>query len=123
MLLLAEAGIITPIVSKPILDELSTVLGYEKLQAKIRHLQTTPYELMQLVHRLAVSRPIVEVDVHGLRDPKDLMILATAASGDIEVIVTGDLDLLVLGEFAGIPILSPQVFLKQYFPMRPDLIP
>lgn len=74
---------------------------------------------MQLVHRLAVSRPTVEVDVPELRDHKDLMVLATAASGDIDVIVTGDRDLLVLEEFSGIPILSPQDFLQRYFPNQP----
>lgn len=32
-----------------------------------------------------------------------------------QVIITGDLDLLVLVEFNHIPILNPQTFLEQYF--------
>lgn len=44
------------------------------------------------------------------RDPKDDNILASALSGDVECIITGDKDLLVLKEFRGIPILKPVEF-------------
>jgi hypothetical protein len=45
-----------------------------------------------------------------------MMILATALSANAEAIITGDRDLLILTEFAGIPILTPQNFLELYFP-------
>jgi predicted nucleic acid-binding protein len=44
------------------------------------------------------------------RDPDDDNVLAAANAGRCEAIVTGDKDLLVLGEFAGIPILTPRQF-------------
>ena len=44
------------------------------------------------------SVPITSVDVSQLRDPKDAMIVAIALS-----VITGDRDLLLLGDFAGIP--------------------
>jgi uncharacterized protein len=44
------------------------------------------------------------------RDPQDLPILGAALAAHADVLVTGDKDLLVLGTFAGIPILSPREF-------------
>lgn len=46
------------------------------------------------------------------RDEKDDPILASAADGHADYIVTGDLDLLTLGAFEGIPIVTPEQFLK-----------
>jgi uncharacterized protein len=50
------------------------------------------------------------VTVPELRDPADLKILATAVSAQADVIVTGDQDLLVLGSFPGVAILTPVEF-------------
>lgn len=46
------------------------------------------------------------------RDPDDDVFLHLAVVSRATAIVTGDRDLLVLGEFAGIPILSPTRFLR-----------
>jgi hypothetical protein len=46
------------------------------------------------------------------RDADDDKFLHLAAAADAVALVTGDRDLLVLGEFAGIPILSPSRFLR-----------
>ncbi|MEH2388632.1 MAG: putative toxin-antitoxin system toxin component, PIN family [Nostoc sp.] len=59
--------------------------------------------------------PTISVDAPQLRDPKDTVVLAAAVAANAEAIVTGDLDLLVLIEFNGIPILTPQDFLSRYF--------
>jgi uncharacterized protein len=48
-------------------------------------------------------------------DPKDAIVLAAALAGTAEVIVTGDQDLLVLGWFEGVEILTPADFLGRYF--------
>jgi len=53
--------------------------------------------------------------VHGIcRDPNDNMILESAVMGKAEVIVTGDKDLLALGEYEGIRILTPRAFLEEF---------
>lgn len=44
------------------------------------------------------------------RDPDDDWILATAVAADADCLVTGDSDLLDLGEYANIPIRSPASF-------------
>ncbi|MEH1800962.1 MAG: putative toxin-antitoxin system toxin component, PIN family [Nostoc sp.] len=50
---------------------------------------------------IALSAPLF---TPHLRDPDDTVILETAITANAEVIVTGDLDLLVLTEFNAIPI-------------------
>ena len=45
------------------------------------------------------------------RDPKDDKFLAAALAGQADYIISGDADLLVLGRFQGIPILTPAEFL------------
>ena len=43
-------------------------------------------------------------------DPDDLMVLGLISPGDAQAIVTGDKDLLVLGQFKGAPIMTPRAF-------------
>jgi predicted nucleic acid-binding protein len=47
------------------------------------------------------------------RDPDDDHVLAAALAARAEVIVTGDADLLVLGAYQGIQILSVRAFLAE----------
>jgi uncharacterized protein len=56
-------------------------------------------ELVTITERIAVCR-----------DPTDDKFLELAVSGRADLIVTGDLDLLVLDPFRGIPIITPMVF-------------
>ncbi|MBF2056412.1 MAG: putative toxin-antitoxin system toxin component, PIN family [Cyanobacterium sp. T60_A2020_053] len=56
------------------------------------------------------------LEVEELRDSKDTIILSAGVSAPAQVIITGDLDLLVLVNFNHISILNPQDFLTKYFP-------
>ncbi len=47
----------------------------------------------------------------AVRDPGDLMVLAAAVEGRADHVVTGDADLLTLGEHQGIAIVTPRAFL------------
>ena len=44
------------------------------------------------------------------RDPDDVKILGLAVAANVDCIVTGDKDLLILERFQGIPILTPRSF-------------
>ncbi len=46
------------------------------------------------------------------RDPDDDLVLATAAAANAHCILTGDEDLLVLGRYEGIAIVSPRTFVE-----------
>ena len=47
----------------------------------------------------------------AIRDPDDVMILMAAVEGRADYVVTGDGDLLALGEHEGIAIVTPRAFL------------
>src|SRR5215210_6066668 len=48
-----------------------------------------------------------------VRDPNDDMIVACAIDGQADTIVSRDKDLLSLGSFRGVPIISPETFRHQ----------
>jgi putative PIN family toxin of toxin-antitoxin system len=54
--------------------------------------------------RLVATAPLAE---RVCRDPEDDAILATALAAQADLLVTGDEDLLVLGSYEGIPIVTP----------------
>ena len=51
--------------------------------------------------------------INACRDPKDNMVLEAAVAGQVDVIVSGDKDLLTLSPFKGIPVLTPAAFLRR----------
>lgn len=56
--------------------------------------------------------PSRRIDV--CRDPKDNMLLELAVAGQAAVVVSGDKDILELGEFEGISLESPADFLGRF---------
>ncbi|BDA75180.1 hypothetical protein RIVM261_033470 [Rivularia sp. IAM M-261] len=64
-------------------------------------------ELIQIAQFIEVNEQINEC-----RDPKDNKYLELAVAGEVECIITGDEDLLVLNPFRGIKILTVQEFLE-----------
>ncbi len=55
----------------------------------------------------------LHVDGQACRDPGDVPVLGTAVAAGADCLVTGDKDLLTLGEFAGVAILTPRQFLDR----------
>ena len=99
--------------SEPLIAELDTVLQRPKFAKQLiqtnRSRERTLIGLRQFVEMVSpVSLPYSSV-----RDAKDVMILECAVGGRANYIVSGDKDLLVLIQFDGIPIVTPQQFLEQ----------
>jgi len=85
----------------------------EKLKKKFRVDNNIIQELLSFI--LSISKFIhIVVRIDKVRDIKDNMVLETAVSADVDYIITGDKDLLILNEFKGIKILSPHDFLKKF---------
>lgn len=94
------------VASSPILADVR-----EKLVAKFRFSPESAEAMTALVRRIGrVVRPL-DVPRSSCRDPDDVAILGTALRARAACIVTGDADLLVLGEFRGIAIVTPRAFL------------
>lgn len=66
---------------------------------------------------LLLRAELVEIRAHveECRDPDDDKFLELAISGDTDVMISGDNDLLALNPFRGIPIMKPNAFLESDF--------
>ncbi len=67
------------------------------------------------LHELMAAAELVEIAgrIAACRDPKDDKFLELAVSGQPDMIVTGDADLLALDPFRDIPIITPAAFLRR----------
>jgi len=103
----------TVLYSTETLAELVDVLRRRKFAA-----YTTPEEVTEFVGWIVAVGELVTVSepVTGSRDPKDNKFLAVAAAGNADYLVSGDKDLLVLGQIGSIPIVSPRGFLAAVSP-------
>lgn len=99
---LAEHELIT---SEIVLDELRDVLN-----RRLRLPASTVADIVALLRaQEVVAKPPKPSDV-PIRDPDDRWILASAAAGRADVLVTGDQDLLTVAEGAPVLILNPRGF-------------
>jgi putative PIN family toxin of toxin-antitoxin system len=101
---------IISIVSEELLLELENTLLREKFRERLRQRGYNVDNLLTVAKTLSQIVVIDIVPTPEMRDPADLKILATAVVAQADVIVTGDQDLLVMGKFQGIEILTPTEF-------------
>ena len=94
-----------------LLEELDRVLRYPRLQRYYRSEERTRFVAQLMVLSDLVELP--EAIPRICRDPDDDRVIACAVAGDADVIVSGDHDLLALGQVADIPVLSPADFLAR----------
>jgi uncharacterized protein len=99
-------GALTLISSPRLLAELAEVMGRPKFQAILARANIDPEQTLGELRRLAeiIDPPPLPAPIS--RDPADDAVLALAAASQIDLIVTGDADLLTLGSYAGIPIVD-----------------
>ena len=102
-----RAGTVSLVSSPALLAELADVIGRAKFDAILTRTDTSRERLLAEVRRIAevIEPPPLPLPV--CRDPDDDEVLALAIAAKVELIVSGDNDLLSLRSFQGIPILAP----------------
>lgn len=99
-------------ISPPIINEIEKVLNYPKIKEKYELSQDRITALIALITSHATIVPgKIAVNVIA-DDPADNQILACAFEAGAHFIVTGDVHLLKLEEFEGIPIITGRAFLN-----------
>lgn len=103
-------GELALITSATLMDELEGVLidSFSLDRSFVRNVRSELELLAEVVSVPDVPRVV--------RDPDDDAVLAAAIAGGASVIVTGDRDLLVLGEHHGIRIVTPRDFASSSAP-------
>jgi hypothetical protein len=103
---LARERALTLCTSAVLLAELAEVIGRSKFALRIQAANLSAAALVQDYARLAeVVEPAALLEPVS-RDPDDDAVLATALGARAQLIVSGDRDLLVLGTFRTIRILT-----------------
>lgn len=95
--------------SKALLEEFESTLSAPKFFQRLASKGLTPSELVSRFR--SACHEVTPIDIEQpekLRDPDDLAILSCAVAVPADLIVSGDKDLLVLGDFHGIPIMDPR---------------
>lgn len=101
--------------SLPLLNELNETLQYPKLQSRLNQLEINTFELIEEVKKLTMlCQTTTLLLIPELRDPNDKIVLETAITLPVDIIISGDRDLLTLGKFQQIPIMSMAQFLNYY---------
>jgi uncharacterized protein len=101
-LVLAEHDLLVPAV---VLTELERVLA---TKLKLPKARIAEYLAFLREHEV-IAKPARLLDVE-VRDRADAWVLASALAAQADVLVTGDQDLLVLGNRAPVPVLDPRGF-------------
>jgi putative PIN family toxin of toxin-antitoxin system len=104
--MLAENSV-TVVIAEELLTELR-----RKIISKFPDFSTDLAAIEKLLKRDAVVVKLGTVHVNVSRDPDDDKFIEVALIAKCDYIVSGDKDLLVIGQFKKIKIISPSYFLK-----------
>jgi putative PIN family toxin of toxin-antitoxin system len=109
----AEAGSCSICVSEEILTEIERVLlEYPRIRKRYRYADEAVKEyvaLLRVVSQVITQLPKIKPVV---RDPNDEMVVACASKASADYIVIRDKDLMTLGSYKGIRMVSPEEFLR-----------
>jgi len=94
---------------------LSTIILEELQKVLTEKIKLPSSQIKEITDFLKNFEVISDYDVNEslrLRDSDDIPILSAALAGQVEILVTGDKDLLVVSERYGLRIVTPREFLK-----------
>jgi hypothetical protein len=100
------------ILSPAILAEVRRVLHYPRIKKASTWTEVEVAELISLLETNAEIQVPGALDLKVVRDPTDDKYIVAAVEGQADYIVSGDKDLLDLGRYQSIAIVSPRRFLQ-----------
>ncbi|MFN0299340.1 MAG: putative toxin-antitoxin system toxin component, PIN family [Burkholderiales bacterium] len=103
----AGEGSLECFTSEALIAELAGILGRAKLAAKLLQKNLLAAEFVARYREIAETIKAAPVEEARLRDPNDAAVLACALAAQADAIVSGGDDLRTLGNYQGIPVLSP----------------
>jgi putative PIN family toxin of toxin-antitoxin system len=96
-----------------LVEELAHVLSYPRISKRLHLNESTAAAIIGALLSKAEVTP-GQLQLPGVtRDPKDDAVVACASEGKADYIVSGDQDLLVLGEYEGIRVVTPRQFVEK----------
>lgn len=107
LLSLFEDDQITVVISEELLSELRRIIN-QKFPLYVPQLELLEASIRQDAELIKLGSQTVTIS----RDPDDNKVIETALIGECSYIVTGDKDLLVLGKYQDLKILTPTEFLQ-----------
>jgi putative PIN family toxin of toxin-antitoxin system len=102
-----RTGALSLVSSPALLAELTEVVGRAKFAAILTRSNTNPERMLSELRQLAEILDPPPLATPVSRDPDDDAVLALAVAARVDLVVSGDADLLILGAHAGIPIVTP----------------
>lgn len=110
----AKAGEFELCTSEGLLAELLDVIARSKFAARLAQAGLTPMDVVEDLRTLAVVVSPITIARVVLTDPDDDHVLAAALTGAADLIASGDKrDLLPLGSYQGIPIITAREALER----------
>ena len=108
----ARDGTVDLFMSQVLMDELARVIARQKFAGILQRTSRTPERILTELRTFAelVAAPPLPQPV--CRDPDDDAVLACALAAQVDLIVSGDDDLLVLEQFEGMRIVTPAQAVK-----------
>lgn len=107
----ANARKYTLLTADELTNELERVLNRAKFAPMLEAIERTAAEFLTAYRDLAETVTPIPVPADALRDPKDTIFLGCALGGNADYLVSGDQDLLVLGQYQSVTIVSAAQFL------------
>jgi len=110
---LAGEGTLQLVTSEALLAELAGILGRAKFAQKLMQKNVSAAEILARYRALAETIEAASIEESRLRDPDDAAVLACALAARAEAIISGDDDVLSLGSYHEIPIVSAAECLRR----------
>lgn len=109
-----QDGFLDLVISDGIIAEVEEKLHYSRISTKYhlteKKIQTVVTLLRTQTEMISIS-PQAIIKVTG--DSEDDYVLATAVSGEVDYLITGDIKMQKLDSYQGVKILSPREFLRK----------